>query len=103
MLYPTLSVTGPDGEFVLATVDDYFPAAAEQTGNSLTIYFRDARARDLQPHRHEPLLRAADVRSPHAGARRRGTLSGSGASGGDGTHTSVRVSGSAPSSSDAEL
>ena len=46
MLYPTLSVTGPDGEFVLATVDDYFPAAAEQTGNSLTIYFRDARARD---------------------------------------------------------
>jgi len=39
-------VTGPDGEFVLAVVDDYFPTAADQHDNSLTIYFRDARARD---------------------------------------------------------
>ena len=46
MLYPALSVTGPDGEFVLAVVDDYFPTAADQNGNSLTIYFRDARVRD---------------------------------------------------------
>ena len=46
MLYPALSVTGPDGDFVLAVADDYFPAAADQTGDSLTIYFRDAGARD---------------------------------------------------------
>jgi ribosomal protein L11 methyltransferase len=39
-------VTGPDGEFVLAVVDDYFPTAADQNDNSLTLYFRDARARD---------------------------------------------------------
>ena len=46
MFYPALSVTGPDGEFVLAVVDDYFPTAADQNDNSLTIYFRDARTRD---------------------------------------------------------
>ena len=46
MLYPALSVTGPDGDFVLAVVDDYFPTAADQNGNSLTIYFRDPGARD---------------------------------------------------------
>jgi ribosomal protein L11 methyltransferase len=39
-------VTGADGEFVLAVVDDYSPSAADQNGNSLTIYFRDAGARD---------------------------------------------------------
>ena len=46
MFYPALSVTGPDGEFVLAVVDDYFPTAADQNDNSLILYFRDARARD---------------------------------------------------------
>jgi ribosomal protein L11 methyltransferase len=39
-------VTGPDGEFVLAVVDDYSPTAAEQAGDSLTIFFRDLKARD---------------------------------------------------------
>ena len=46
MLYPALTVTGPDDDFVLAVVDDYFPAAADQNGDSLTIYFRDAGERD---------------------------------------------------------
>lgn len=46
MLYPALSVTDADADFVLAVVDDYFPTAADQNGNSLTIYFRDPRARD---------------------------------------------------------
>jgi ribosomal protein L11 methyltransferase len=46
VLYPALSVTGADGELVLAVADDHSPSAAEQSGDSITIFFRDARARD---------------------------------------------------------
>jgi ribosomal protein L11 methyltransferase len=44
--YPALSVTGVDGELVLAAADDHSPTAAEQSGDSITIFFRDSRARD---------------------------------------------------------
>ena len=46
MLYPALSLTGVDGDLALAVADDYGPTAAEQVGNSLTIFFRDPQARD---------------------------------------------------------
>ena len=46
MFYPTLFVTGADSDFVLAVVDDFYPTAADQVGDSLTIYFRDAGARN---------------------------------------------------------
>jgi ribosomal protein L11 methyltransferase len=46
VLYPALSVTGADGELVLAVADDHSPTAAEQSGDSITIFFRDAGARD---------------------------------------------------------
>ena len=46
MQYPALSVTGADGELVLAVADDHSPTAAEQSGDSITIFFRDASARD---------------------------------------------------------
>jgi ribosomal protein L11 methyltransferase len=44
--YPALDIGPVDHDFALAVVDDYSPAAADDLGNSLTIYFRDARARD---------------------------------------------------------
>ena len=46
MLYPAVSITGPDSELVLAVADDYSPTAAEHCGNSLTVFFRDPQARD---------------------------------------------------------
>ena len=46
MKYPALDVQGGDPELVLGVADDYFPTAAEAIGDSLTIFFRDARARD---------------------------------------------------------
>jgi len=46
VLYPILSLTGVDGDLALAVADDYGPTAAEQVGNSLTIFFRDPQARD---------------------------------------------------------
>jgi ribosomal protein L11 methyltransferase len=46
VLYPALSVVGADGELVLAVADDHSPTAAESSGNSITIFFRDAGARD---------------------------------------------------------
>jgi ribosomal protein L11 methyltransferase len=49
-LYPALSVTGADRELVLAVADDHSPTAAEDVGDSLTLYFRDAGARDAARH-----------------------------------------------------
>jgi ribosomal protein L11 methyltransferase len=46
VLYPAVSVTGADSELVLAVADDYSPTAAEHSGNSLTVFFRDPQARD---------------------------------------------------------
>jgi ribosomal protein L11 methyltransferase len=46
VLYPALSVEGVDGELVLAIADDHSPTAAESSSDSITIFFRDARARD---------------------------------------------------------
>jgi ribosomal protein L11 methyltransferase len=46
VLYPALSITGADGELVLAAAVDHFPTAAEDSGDSLTIFFRDSSARD---------------------------------------------------------
>ena len=46
MLYPALLVTGADGELVLAVADDHSPTAAEHDNDSITIFFRDAGARD---------------------------------------------------------
>jgi ribosomal protein L11 methyltransferase len=46
VFYPALSVSGADAEFVLAAADDHSPMAAEHDGGSITIFFRDARARD---------------------------------------------------------
>ena len=46
MLYSAVSITGADSELVLAVADDYSPTAAEDRGNSLTVFFRDPQARD---------------------------------------------------------
>lgn len=46
MLYPALSITGADGELVLAAAVDHSPTAAQEHGDSLTIFFRDSSARD---------------------------------------------------------
>jgi len=46
VLYPALSITGADGELVLAAAVDHLPTAAEESGDSLTIFFRDTSARD---------------------------------------------------------
>jgi len=46
VLYPALSITGADGELVLAAAVDHSPTAAEESGDSLTIFFRDSSARD---------------------------------------------------------
>ena len=46
MLYPAVSIIGADSELVLAVADDYSPTAAEDRGNSLTVFFRDPQARD---------------------------------------------------------
>ena len=46
MVSPALSVSGADGELVLAVADDHFPTAAEQSGDSITIFFRDAGTRE---------------------------------------------------------
>ena len=46
MFYPALSVSGADAELVLAVADDHSPTAAEQDNDSITIFFRDAGARD---------------------------------------------------------
>ena len=46
MLYPALSITGADLEFVLAAAVDHSPTAAQEHGDSLTIFFRDSSARD---------------------------------------------------------
>ena len=46
MLYPALTVGRADADLVLAVADDYFPSAAESDNDSITIYFRQADARD---------------------------------------------------------
>jgi ribosomal protein L11 methyltransferase len=46
VLYPALSITGADSDLVLAIVDDHSPTAAESNADSITVFFRDVRARD---------------------------------------------------------
>ena len=46
MTYPALTVDGADSELVLAAADDFSPTAAEDTANSITIFFRDSATRD---------------------------------------------------------
>jgi ribosomal protein L11 methyltransferase len=44
--HPALTVGGVDVDFVLAVADDHSPSAAESNGDSITIFFRQAEARD---------------------------------------------------------
>jgi ribosomal protein L11 methyltransferase len=44
--HPAVSVSGVDEGLVLAIVDDYSPTAAEQSGDSFTIFFRERIHRD---------------------------------------------------------
>jgi ribosomal protein L11 methyltransferase len=46
-LYPALDVSGVDGDFALAAVDDLSPTAVEEHDGRLTIFFPDTRQRDL--------------------------------------------------------
>ena len=46
MLHPALTVARVDPDLVLAVADDYSPSAAESNDDSVTIYFRQAAARD---------------------------------------------------------
>jgi ribosomal protein L11 methyltransferase len=44
--HPALTVGRADADLVLAVADDYSPSAAESNDDSITIYFRQADARD---------------------------------------------------------
>jgi len=46
LLYPALDVVHPDGDLVLAVVDDYSPTAVEERDGFLTIFFSDRARRD---------------------------------------------------------
>jgi ribosomal protein L11 methyltransferase len=46
VLHPALTVGRVDPDLVLAVADDYSPSAAESDDDSITIYFRQAAARD---------------------------------------------------------
>jgi hypothetical protein len=55
MKYPALDVTGGEPEFVLATADEFSPAAAEEQHGVLTLFFIDSSKRDLA---REAIVRA---------------------------------------------
>jgi ribosomal protein L11 methyltransferase len=46
VLHPALTVNLADADLVLAIADDYSPSAAESNDDSITLYFRQADARD---------------------------------------------------------
>lgn len=46
MKHAAIDVAGVDGELALAVADDYFPSAAEQHGDAVTIFFRSAADRE---------------------------------------------------------
>jgi ribosomal protein L11 methyltransferase len=47
MKYPALDVTSDEPEFVLATADEFSPAAAVEQDGMLTLFFTDSSRRDL--------------------------------------------------------
>lgn len=55
MLYPALDISNADSGFVLAIVDDYSLAAAEEHASFLTLFFTDAETRERA---HDALARA---------------------------------------------
>jgi ribosomal protein L11 methyltransferase len=53
--YPALDVSNADSELVMALADDYAPTAADDHGDSVTIFFSNSQTRDLA---HQAILSA---------------------------------------------